>query len=131
MAKKDITMAVGMTAMEGMSSFINESGDMLGLEKEPAPRSDEPEAQPEAHQEAPVAERPKGGPAARKQVKYTSVRLTDQSHLFLSRAVQCYRIATGRSISLGDFIELSVRRALPHISKEAYQILSSIQKDQA
>lgn len=53
----------------------------------------------------------------------THIRLTNDVKTFCYRAHQCYQLATGKHLSLSSFIELCVKRALPHISKEASELM--------
>ncbi len=67
-------------------------------------------------------------PSGKKTKNWNSIRITTTQKASLDQAHQAYRLATGKTISLSDFIGLCVRRALPHISKEAADLMRQLEK---
>ena len=136
MVKKDITTMVGATPSEELSPYlaglaVTDATPAPKRANAPAPSAEiepkpEPEPMPEQEPTATsMRERKERGPGRR----YTTIRLSEDAYSSIARAAQCYRIATGNNLSLGDFVALSVKRALPHLSKQAYQVMVSLQKD--
>lgn len=126
MALKDESMKIaqGMTP-DNLDYFFN------GMDTPEQAEAEEP-AKPNASDTTPNARQKKVSRAKQsptEKSKYTHIRLTDAVKTDVDRSLQAYRLVTGKSVSLSEFIGTCVRRALPHISKEAAEMVRLIQKE--
>lgn len=118
---EDIIIGMGTSAENFSNSFFAEE-ELPQKEK----RREEKTVTPSKPKLPKAPTPPQGSEPARKTQLSGSIRIQKADKAYIDRAVLSYRIATGKQISLSEFLCLCVRRALPRVSKEASDLLKTI-----